>query len=167
MKEFSNFTDNSITFDESDPLIGRNPFILNGQKWKSVRTQLTPLFTSAKVIVRSNEENNYVNSLFLQVKSVVSIFNVGAEKLVDYIRESKELDAKDIATRYSIENVVSYALGLEAKSFENDNSEFRKISLGLFQSTTLQALMAYIAMIFPPLMKYLKIRYVFVEPQLK
>lgn len=49
LKNFSNFYDNSITFHEGDPLIGRNPFVLKGQKWKTFRNQLTPLFTSAKV----------------------------------------------------------------------------------------------------------------------
>lgn len=49
VKAFSNFYDNTITFDEEDPVIGRNPFVLNGNKWKTVRSQLTPLFTSSKV----------------------------------------------------------------------------------------------------------------------
>lgn len=79
-----------------------------------------------------------------------------------YIKKSvynKELDVKVLATNYSIENVVSYCLGLEAKSFENNNSDINIICNGLFESSTLQALMAYIAMVFPTLMKYLKIRY--------
>lgn len=49
LKEFSNFYDNTISFDENDPIIGRNPFVLNGNKWKTVRSQLTPLFTSSRV----------------------------------------------------------------------------------------------------------------------
>lgn len=49
LKGFSNFTDNTISFDESDPFIGTNPFVLNGQKWKTVRSRLTPLYTSSKV----------------------------------------------------------------------------------------------------------------------
>lgn len=55
LKEFSNFYNNTITLDEADPIAGRNPFVLNGDKWKSVRNQLTPLFTTAKVVIKQQE----------------------------------------------------------------------------------------------------------------
>lgn len=79
---------------------------------------------------------------------------------IERLKETQELDVKDLAARYSTENVVSYALGVEAKTFENDNSEFRQMSFQIFEGSTLQSLMAYIAMVFPFFIKYLKIRYV-------
>lgn len=51
INEFSNFYNNTITFDEADPITGKNPFVLNGEKWKTFRAQLTPLFTTAKVFL--------------------------------------------------------------------------------------------------------------------
>lgn len=105
-------------------------------------------------------------NFFFQVKSAVSVFNDGGQKLVDYIerfKESDDLDGRDIVMRYAVENIASYTLGLEANTFDNDNSEFRKIALGLFESSTFQTLMFYTAMVFPTLTKYLKIRFVFIH----
>ena len=50
VKSFQHFHDNDIEVDKKlDPVLGRNPFVLNGQEWKTVRGQLTPGFTSGKV----------------------------------------------------------------------------------------------------------------------
>lgn len=50
VKSFSNFHDNDVLVDKkSDPIFGRNPFVLKGEEWKIVRTQLTPAFSSGKV----------------------------------------------------------------------------------------------------------------------
>lgn len=94
------------------------------------------------------------------------MFNDGGFKLVDYIKRFKkndDLDGRDVVMRYAVENIASYTLGLEANCFDDDNSEFRKISLGLFESSIFQTLIFYIAMVFPTVTKYLEIRSVFTQ----
>lgn len=50
VKDFASFADNDFDIDEqTDPIFGRAPFILKGQRWKHVRAQSTPSFTSGKV----------------------------------------------------------------------------------------------------------------------
>lgn len=50
IKSFQHFHDNDIDVDKKhDPLFGRNPLVLRGEEWKTVRAQLTPGFTSGKV----------------------------------------------------------------------------------------------------------------------
>lgn len=85
--------------------------------------------------------------------------------MVNYLEEfgeNNEVDAKDLTIRFSIDNVVSYALGLEAKSFENDNTEFKKILYDLFESSIFQEMLLFAAIIFPALLKFFKIRYALV-----
>lgn len=77
---------------------------------------------------------------------------------IEKLGQTSECDVKEVTTNFSIENVVSYALGLEARSFEDEDSEFKKVANGLFHDSTLQPLMFYISMIFPTLTKILKIR---------
>ena len=51
-KSFSSFHDNDVDIlKENDPIFGRNPFALKGEEWKVVRGQLTPGFTSGKVVL--------------------------------------------------------------------------------------------------------------------
>ncbi|KAF4524101.1 hypothetical protein B566_EDAN007684 [Ephemera danica] len=47
IKDFSHFTDHGLKSNTStDPVQGRNLFMLGGQKWKDMRAKLTPTFTS-------------------------------------------------------------------------------------------------------------------------
>lgn len=34
---------------DSDPIFGRNPFLLKGEEWKEKRAEITPAFTSLRV----------------------------------------------------------------------------------------------------------------------
>jgi hypothetical protein len=50
VKDAHNFIDRSVYVDEKvDPLIGKILFLLRGQRWRQVRVNLTPVFTSAKM----------------------------------------------------------------------------------------------------------------------
>jgi cytochrome P450 family 6 len=50
VKEAHNFTDRIVNVDEKlDPLFGKGIFVIKGQRWRQVRLNLTPVFTSAKM----------------------------------------------------------------------------------------------------------------------
>lgn len=50
IKDFSKFRDNWFEVDESvDPVLAKNPFVLNGDEWKAVRGQIASQFTSKRV----------------------------------------------------------------------------------------------------------------------
>jgi cytochrome P450 family 6 len=50
VKDFQTFMDHIISFDEKfDPLFGNSLPALKGQRWRHLRTKLTPVFTSRKI----------------------------------------------------------------------------------------------------------------------
>jgi hypothetical protein len=50
VKSFGHFHDNELFLDKDvDPLLGRNPFFMKGEEWRTTRVHLTPGFTSGKV----------------------------------------------------------------------------------------------------------------------
>lgn len=50
VKDFPSFHDNWFEMDEKkDPILSKNPFFAVGEKWKQLRTQISPQFTSGKV----------------------------------------------------------------------------------------------------------------------
>lgn len=49
IKNVASFGENTLAFDGDSSLLGKNPFLLKEQEWKTVRQQLTPLLSASKV----------------------------------------------------------------------------------------------------------------------
>jgi cytochrome P450 len=50
VKDFQYFIDRVVSFDEKlDPLSSRSLFVIRGQRWRHLRTNLTPVFSSGKI----------------------------------------------------------------------------------------------------------------------
>lgn len=56
IKNFKQFQDNEFADSvskDSDPIFGRNPFMLKGEEWKEKRAEVTPAFTTSRVCCRT------------------------------------------------------------------------------------------------------------------
>lgn len=63
--EFNSFHDNDFYIDEKvDPMFGKNPFVLKGDRWKVARNQLIPCFTTKKV-------NDYLVFKYLKLYKII------------------------------------------------------------------------------------------------
>jgi hypothetical protein len=50
VKDFQKFTDRTLSFEETfDPLLVKAVSVVDGQLWRHLRTNLTPVFTSRKI----------------------------------------------------------------------------------------------------------------------
>lgn len=111
-RDFQHFHDRGVYHNpKADPLSG-NLFAMPGDEWKSLRTRLTPAFTSGKL-----------KGMF------PIVHNVGKElvKFMEPMADKNEiLDMRDIAARYVIDCLASILFGQEGIStIKNPNHEFR------------------------------------------
>lgn len=164
MKDFSKFSNNTISFSEDDLVIGQNPFNLKGQKWKTARQKVTPLFSISKV--NQNSSRISATTLDFQVKPVVTVFNDSGVKLVNYVKrvlgrdKNAEFVAKDLAGRFAASNVATWGLALDAKCFEDETCEFLRTVNQFFSFTGLQGVLFMLSFVFPSLTLFFKIRQV-------
>ncbi|XP_049821971.1 cytochrome P450 6j1-like [Aethina tumida] len=148
VRNFKSFYDNDVYLDKkNDPILGRNPFFLRGEEWKQTRGLLTPCFTSGKM-----------KTLFPLIDNV-------SRKLVNYI--NKQIDAnnptlelKDVCTKTTLENVAISAFGLEAKCFENPESEFKQLADKFLTPGGVQSYKMMLIFIMPWLSKILSLKLV-------
>ena len=111
-RDFQHFHDRGVYCEpESDPM-SANLFALPGEAWKTLRTSLTPVFTSGKL-----------KGMFPQINTV------GDElvKLLTPLAEKNEvIDLRDLSGRYVVDCLASIAFGQEGIStIQNPNHEFR------------------------------------------
>jgi cytochrome P450 family 9 len=111
LKHFDMFPDHRNFVDESqDPLFGRNLFSLRGEKWRQMRTLLSPAFTSSKM-----------KSMFKLMSDCGANF---ANYLVQLPPEQRILQMKDVFTKYTNDVIATCAFGVHVDSMKNPKNQF-------------------------------------------
>ncbi|KAF2879259.1 hypothetical protein ILUMI_26905 [Ignelater luminosus] len=144
LKDFQYFMDRGIYHNEKDDPLTANLFSLEGQKWKNLRSKLTPTFTSGKM-----------KMMFpTMIECTKHLVNAMDEL---YIKR-QPVEIKDTLSSFTTDVIGSCAFGLECNSFTNGNSKFKEHGKKIFTSITrVENLLHVIAVAFPNLGKYLGI----------
>lgn len=113
VKHFENFSDHQSFIDEKiDPIFGKNVLSLKGDRWREMRSTLSPSFTSNKM------------------KFMFELVSKCSKEFVDYLYEhpefSSSMEAKDAFTRYTNDVISTVAFGISVNSMENRDNEFYK-----------------------------------------
>lgn len=87
VKDFSNFSDHgAYSFETYDPM-STNLFFLTGERWRNMRTKLSPTFSPGKL-----------KKMFPLVQEVADEF---ADAISDDLRSSNEVDVAYLVKRYT------------------------------------------------------------------
>ncbi|KAF2892342.1 hypothetical protein ILUMI_13831 [Ignelater luminosus] len=140
ISEFNSFHDNDVHIDEkTDPMFGKNPFVLKGDRWKVTRNQLIPCFTAKKI------------------KSMFPLIEEVGKKIVAYLNRTPEawgnegLETKELAAKFTTDAIAICAFGLEGRAFEEPNPEFREIGKKFLTPSLMLALTHLLLMLIPSL----------------
>lgn len=111
IKNFESFQDHkNILNSDLDPLFTKNLFFLQGERWRDIRTLLSPSFTSSK--------------MKMMFKLVSKCGADLADYLADAAVESKPIELKDTFTRYTSDVIATSAFGLSVNSLKEKDNEF-------------------------------------------
>ncbi|XP_006614287.1 cytochrome P450 6A1-like [Apis dorsata] len=118
IKEFPKFANRGLF-----PIFSRDPlthhlFNLEAERWKPLRTQFTPLFTSSKlkgmfslILECSNQLESYMDTL---------------------IKKREPIDMREVSARFTTDVVGSCAFGIEMNSLSEKESIFRRLGKLIF-----------------------------------
>lgn len=113
IKDFDNFEDHTAFIESSsDTLFGKSLFLMSEQKWRDMRTTLSPAFTGSKM-----------RHMF---ELVVECADDLAKYLVAEAKQRKKIrwEMKDLFSRYTSDVIASCAFGLKVDSLKNPTNEF-------------------------------------------
>lgn len=113
IKDFDSFEDHKFVLDpEADSLIGNTVFMMCGQKWRDMRTTLSPAFTGCKMrlmfeLVRecAVASTEYFNNETMQTREHV-------------------VEIKEFYARYTNDVIASCAFGLKINSLDDRHNTF-------------------------------------------
>lgn len=146
IKNFHHFDQRTVTGNaEADPM-ANNILLQNGEKWKHMRAQLSPAFSSGKL------------------KGMFSIIVDCGKSLDEYINTfadtDNEVEIRDVFARFSTNVIASVAFGIDINCIKNPDNEFRKYGQRIFKPTLANILRVNINIWSPKLSKMLGLRFV-------
>ncbi|KAH8238683.1 hypothetical protein KR038_000927, partial [Drosophila bunnanda] len=110
IKDFSNFSDKGLYYNEKDDPLSAHLFNLDGSQWRLLRGKLSSAFAFGKMKV-----------MYPTVMSV-------AEELLAVMHEKVErnsvLDIRDIMARFTVDVIGTCAFGINCNSLRDESSEF-------------------------------------------
>lgn len=118
-KDFQHFTDRGLIANEKvNPLSG-HMFVVGGAKWRYLRTKLSPTFTSGK--------------MKMMFQTLVECSAPLVKIIEQQALNNTVIDIKEMLGRFTTDVIGSCAFGLECKSFDGEDAEFRKQGRSLFE----------------------------------
>ncbi|XP_059610424.1 probable cytochrome P450 9f2 [Phlebotomus argentipes] len=145
VKDFDHFLDHRFNVD-NEPLFGRNLFAMKGQRWRDMRSTLSPAFTGSKM-----------RTMFHLVSECCS-------ETVNYLeKESKGgkpilTDLKDFFTRFTNDVIATCAFGIKVDSLNDRDNEFYQYGKKATDFSGLRSLIFLLVLQLPTFSKIFGIR---------
>ncbi|XP_014233425.1 probable cytochrome P450 6a14 [Trichogramma pretiosum] len=138
IKDFNKFRDRGLYHNEQVDPLSANLFFLPGEKWRQLRSKLSPTFTSGKL------------------KQMYPLLREIGDELAKVARleveRSPVVELKDLIGRYTTDSISSIAFGFNCNSLDDPGSDFKRYGrkaienspvrqgLGMFAPVVLDAL---------------------------
>lgn len=114
IKEFAKFPDRGVYFNEIHDPLSANMFAIGGQKWKKLRSKISPTFTSGKM-----------KMMFETLEAVSEQLRQVLHREVEASGTS-HVDIKDLLARFTTDIIGSCVFGLDCNSLKDPQTEFRQ-----------------------------------------
>lgn len=116
VKDFDHFMDHrglSNSDNNANELLGKALSVLTGQKWKNMRTTLSPAFTGSKM-----------RQMFTLIANCADAVANSLRKDIETTGKPLVLDMKNVFSKYTNDVIATSAFGIEVNSLENPDNEF-------------------------------------------
>ncbi|CAH2229448.1 cytochrome P450 6B4-like [Pararge aegeria] len=126
-KDFYYFSGREASDHNAKEMLSKHLFFAHGDEWKVLRTNLTPLFSSAKL-----------KNMFYLIKNSSDTLE---SLMADEVKKSSTIDTRFLLSRYTIDCITACAFGLNSDTMKEDvqNNPFKKVGEQIFDASNNQA----------------------------
>ncbi|KAH8291112.1 hypothetical protein KR054_008817 [Drosophila jambulina] len=110
IKDFSNFSDKGLFYNEKDDPMTAHLFNLDGPQWRFLRNKLTSVFSSGKM-------------KFMH-PTVVSVAEEFTAVMHEKVSQSPVLEIRELVARFTVDVIGTCAFGIQCNSLRDEKAEF-------------------------------------------
>ncbi|KAJ0176625.1 hypothetical protein K1T71_007804 [Dendrolimus kikuchii] len=148
IRDFDHFTDRSTLSGKEAAYIQRSLLNLKGSEWKSVRSTLTPVFSSAKL------------------RHMLPLVQECSQQLVNFLEhyDGKDAEMKQTIGHFTLEVIGECAFGVKCDALTDKNSHFLKVAEKFdYMTKAKRVLVLCSMMLMPELFRLLKVSFLNLE----
>lgn len=142
IKDFSMFSDRGLKVHERVEPLSQHLFNLEPERWRPLRTKLSPVFTSGKL-----------KEMFYLLMECADHFE---EFLNREVEKNSVIECREITAKFTTDVIGVCAFGLKMNALADEDSEFRKFGRKIFDVSGIRILRSRIRDSAPWLYKLLK-----------
>jgi cytochrome P450 family 6 len=143
LKDFDSFHDHGFVFDEKiDPFTG-NLFMLNGKKWKNLRSVLSPTFSSGKI-------KNMFTTLVESAQGLKTFID-------EHVQKTDVVEMKDVVARFTTDVIASCAFGIQCNCLKYPDAEFRHWGRRMVEPSFMERIVGILYTLVPSIPIFLKL----------
>ncbi|XP_069689911.1 cytochrome P450 9e2-like [Periplaneta americana] len=158
VKDFEHFVDLPILIPEdAEPILTKNLQALKGQKWKDMRSTLSPAFTSSKMRLLFSLVSEIGQQMTSYLDAMLQERQAAGEQ-TDDPTDILPLEMKDLSTKYTNDVIATSAFGIKCDTLANPNNDFYKMGKEFTKVTFLKFLIFTLYSLLPKVMKALGLR---------
>ncbi|EDW58667.1 probable cytochrome P450 6d5 [Drosophila virilis] len=137
VKDFASFHDRGVYVDEKHDPLSANLFSMEGKSWKTMRTKLTPSFTSGKLKGMFGTAEDVADKMLAHLNAKIQQSG------------TVEIDVKNLMSCFVIDIIASTIFGLDVDSFSQPDNDLRRISKAVTQNTAKNILRGTTSFLYP------------------
>lgn len=147
IKDFHNFPERGIYYNEKDDPLSAHMFALDGPAWRRVRSKLTPTFTSGKM-----------KFMFTTVVDVAERFQLCLSELIAAPGADRVLEMRELLARFTTDVIGTCAFGIECNSLKDPNAKFREMGRKVFAEPRNRGLKSFLILSFRHVARRLRMK---------
>ncbi|CAB3261456.1 unnamed protein product [Arctia plantaginis] len=148
IRDFDHFTDR-ITLNAKTPrFLSRSLLNLKGPEWKSVRSTLTPVFSSSRL------------------RNMLPLIELCSSELVDFLKkyDKKDVEMKKTIGHFTLEVIGACAFGIKGDSLSDENAHFFTVAEKFDYMPLHKRIFLFFILIFmPTVIRYLNFSFLNLE----
>jgi cytochrome P450 family 9 len=160
VKDFEHFVDLPIFIPEDiEPILTKGLQALKGQKWKDMRSTLSPAFTSSKMKMIFTLISETSKQLTVHLENCLREQKAAAEdKPMADSADTLSLDLKDLFTKFTNDVIATAAFGIQCNTLQTPDNEFYRMGKQFMKFSILRLIVFIGYTMIPKVMKMLGAR---------